>query len=102
MEVKIQIDRIDYGGVARRALPIVLERLSAAHEDSKLIPLLQKLGDMPGGAAQSVLNVLPQRTKDQIAAAMLESCRDELAGLINDFAAKKGFDITVSNITLTP
>lgn len=102
MELKIQIDKIDYGSIAEQAIPAAIQRLNASHSDSRLAAVLQKLGGAPGGAARAMLNVLPQEMKDQVAAALLESYRDELTGLINEFAARKGLDITITDVELKP
>ncbi len=102
MELKFTIDKIDYGGIAKKAIPIVIKKLSASHADGKLAQILQKMGNAPADVAKVMLNALPQDMKDQVAVLLLQSYKEELTGLLNDFAAKKGVEITVSNIEINP
>lgn len=102
MELKIKIDKIDYGGIAQQAIPVVIEKMGDSHGDGKIMQVLQKLGDAPAGVARVMLNALPQEMKDKIAVMLLQSYKEELTGMINDFAEKKGIEIEVSDIELVP
>lgn len=98
IELKIQIDEIDYGGIAQHALPAVLERARNSRGDSKVIHALQGLGRMPAGAMKLMLNAMPQDTKDSITLAFLNAYKDDLSEQINKFAAQKGIQLTVKSI----
>ncbi len=100
MELRIKIDKMDYGGILQQAIPVVLEKLGTSHGGGKMLPLLRRLGDAPAGAARAALNVLPQEMKDRIAVLILQSYKEELVGMIHDFAARKGIEVTVSDIEL--
>ena len=98
IELRIKLDHIDYGGLAQQALPVVLEKLSETHGDSKALQILRGLGGLPGGAVKTMLNAMPQGTKDAVALAFLQSYKEELAGQVNHFAQSKGIQVDVVEI----
>lgn len=98
IELRIQIDRIDYGALAQQALPKVLEHLQNTKGDSKAVQALQGLGHLPADAVKLMLSAMPQDTKDAIALAFLKSYQEEIAGQVNKFAAQKGVQLTVTGI----
>lgn len=98
IELRVEIDRIDYGSLAQQAIPFAIKRLSVSHGDSKIVQVLQSLGGLPAGAAKLMLNAMPQETKDAVALAFLQSYKDELAELINNFAEQKGLSLTITDI----
>ncbi len=98
LEVKINISDLDYGSIAQQALPVVLERLRSSRGDGKIIQILQGLGHLPSDAVQMMISAMPQDTRDAIALAFLNSCRDELAEQISKFAAHKGVQLTITGI----
>lgn len=98
IEVKIQIDRIDYGGLAQQALPTVLERLQSTKGDSKAVQALQGLRHLPADAMKMMLNAMPQDVKDSIALAILKSYQEEIAARVNKLAAQKGVELSVTGI----
>lgn len=98
IELHVGIDRIDYGSLAQQAIPIAIRKLSVSHGDSKIVHVLQGLGGIPAGAAKMMLNAMPQDTKDAVALAFLQSFKDELADLINNFAEQKGLALTITDI----
>lgn len=98
IELKIQIDRIDYGGLAQQTLPTVLERLQSTKGDNKAVQALQGLGHLPAGAMKMMLNSMPQDVKDSIALALLKSYQEEIAAQVNKLAAQKGVELTVTGI----
>lgn len=98
IEVRIKIDRIDYGGLAQQALPTVLERLQNTKGDNKAVQALQGLGRLPADAMKMMLNAMPQDVKDSIALAFLKSYQEEIAAQVNKLAAQKGVELTVAGI----
>ncbi|MBD5162240.1 MAG: hypothetical protein HDT14_09550 [Oscillibacter sp.] len=98
IEVKIQIDQIDYGGLAQQALPTVLERLQGSKGDSKAAQALKGLGHLPADAMKMMLNAMPQDVKDSIALAFLKSYQEEIAAQVNRLAAQKGVQLTVTGV----
>lgn len=98
IELHINIDHIDYGGLAQQVVPLAMSKLSASHGDSKVLHALQGLGSLPSSAVKVMLNAMPQEAKDTIALAFLQNYKDEITQQINRFAESKGISVVISDI----
>lgn len=98
IELKIFIDELDYGDAAKQAVAAAIKHLAKHKPDSKVLPVLKKMGGLPGGAVKAMVNALPQDTQDALALALLSSYKEELVDQLNRFAGKKGVKINISDI----
>ena len=65
MEIKLKVNRINYGDLAAWCLPMLSDKL--AKEDGAIPNLLSKLATMSPGVARGMLNALPEEKKNELA-----------------------------------
>lgn len=97
MEVKIKVSEVNYGAAVDVLMPVLLEKLSASSNPIMKI-MLGKLKGLSGPAAKAALDMLPQETKDELAAACLNHYSEEIAKLVVNLAEKKGIDVQVDSV----
>lgn len=98
VEVKIQISDIDYGDIAEKAIPIVIEKMLEKRQGGKLEKVLSKLKLLPAAFVKSSLRLLDQDTQDELAAFFLNENKETILKHINSFATEKGVQIKVESL----
>lgn len=97
VEIKININDVDYESIAKFALPIVLEKLS----DNKNLSFLNELSANPQVAenvVSAVLNTLPDEMKNHMVSSALKCYNDKIANALNNILADKKIKAHVSLI----
>lgn len=97
IEVKIKISEVDYGAAVDVLMPVLLEKLSSSSNPIVKI-MAGKLNGLSGPAAKAALDMLPQETKDELAAACFNHYSGEIAKLVVNLAEKKGIDVQVDSV----
>ena len=97
IEVKIKISEVDYGAAIDVLMPVLLDKLSSSSSPIVKI-LLGKLKGMSGPAAKAALDMLPQETKDELAAACLNHYNEEISKLMVNVAQQKGIKVQVESV----
>ncbi|MDE6589398.1 MAG: hypothetical protein K2K53_03425 [Oscillospiraceae bacterium] len=97
IEVKIKISEVDYGAAIDVLMPVLLDKLSSSSSPIVKI-LLGKLKGLSGPAAKAALDMLPQETKDELAAACLNHYSEEISKLMVNVAQQKGINVQVENV----
>lgn len=97
IEVKIKISEVDYGAAIDVLMPVLLNKLSSSSSPIIKI-LLGKLKGMSGPAAKAALDMLPQETKDELAAACLNHYSGEISKLMVNVAQQKGINVQVESV----
>lgn len=98
VEIKIKISDIDYGDIAEKAIPIVIDKMLEKRKGGKLEKALSKLKTLPAAFVKSSLRLLDQDTQDELAAFFLNENRETILGYINSFATDKGVKIKVESL----
>ncbi len=97
IEVKIKISDVDYSAAVDVLMPVLLDKLSGT--SNPIVSLvLGKAKGLPANAAKAALDVLPQETKDELAAACLNHYSEEIAKLMASMAMQKGIKIQVDGV----
>lgn len=97
IEVKIKISEVDYGAAIDVLMPVLLDKLSDSSSPIVKI-LVGKLKGMSGPAAKAALDMLPQETKDELAAACLNHYSEEISKLMVSVAQQKGIKVQVEGV----
>lgn len=100
IEVKLKISEVDYGTAVDVLMPVLLDKLSSSGNPIVQI-LLEKLNGMSGPAAKAALDMLPQETRDELAAACLNHYSTEISGLMVSMARQKGLRVQVEGVEVS-
>ena len=95
MELTLKVSNIDYNSIAQKLLPILENKLAD--------------GSIPGGSlisglltperAVSMLNMLPQSTKDSILVQYVKQNQDQIARQLEQFASSEGVKLQVDQVS---
>jgi len=97
IEVKIKISDVDYSAAVDVLMPVLRDKLSVTGNPIFSL-VLGKAKGLPANAAKAALDVLPQETKDELAAACLNHYSEEIAKLMASMAMQKGIKIQVDGV----
>jgi len=98
IEVKIKINEVDYGAAVDVLMPVLLDKLCSLCDPVTKILLGKR---MSGPAAKAALDKLPQRTKEELAAACLNHYSEEISRLMVNVAAQKGIGVQVGGVEVS-
>lgn len=100
IEIKIDINSIDYGDVLDKALPEMLPKL-VNHKS----PLVQKVIDNISGKAsipaKAIINLLPKDLQDEVATAFFNNYREKIVNSITDTLNEQGIKISISDVNVS-
>lgn len=99
IEVKVNIQDVDYAAAVEVLMPVLLERLSLS-SNPLASALLGKTNSLPAAAAKAALEVLPKNVKDELSAACLNHYSTEIAQAISSLAAQKGIYLHVDAVEI--
>ena len=100
IEIKLQISEVDYASASDSILPVLLERLPLP-DNAIAAAALKKIRKLPVGAAHAALKILPQKTKDELAAACVNHYREQLSEKAVSMAGQKGVSLKVDGIQVS-
>lgn len=105
IQIKMYFSEIDYKSLVKAAYPYVSQKLAKDEGHSKIFSLLNMIGGLSGDRAEKIiisfLDILSQEEKDDIAARIISSYKDEIITFINNFAEEKGLVITVASLDVS-
>ncbi len=96
MEIKAKIGNIDYTNIIKNALPLLKEK-----NDSKIMGILSGIINMPGDLPMKMISAMPQETKDELVAYIINSKKEKFISIITESLEKKGFPIEISDLEIT-
>ncbi len=96
MEIKAKIKNIDYENIIRNALPLLKEK-----SDSKIMGIISGIINMPGDLPMKMISAMPQETKDELVAYIINSKKEKFINIITESLEKKGFPIEISDLEIT-
>jgi len=100
IKVEIKIRDIDYGDIADKVIPIVLQKLNEKDEPSKLVKILAGMKGMPNKIVKAALSVLPQQTKDELAVHFLSEYKADIVACINRMAEENQIAIEIEEVSI--
>ncbi len=95
--ITVKVDELDYGALVKKLLPIAKGKLSSY--DTRVARILAGALAVGGGAAAEIINGLPEKTKDALAAALINGGRERIAEAAQDAAKAHGIDIKIRDIS---
>ncbi len=96
MEIKAKIGNIDYANIIKNALPLLKEK-----NDSKIMGIISGIINMPGDLPMKMISAMPQETKDELVAYIINSKKEKFISIITESLEKKGFPIEISDLEIT-
>ena len=98
MEIKITVDDINYSEVIEKCLPLVRDKLK--EKDGALPQILSGLASLPPSMAAAMLDRLPQETKDEAVALLINKNKDKLIEKAEEYAARNDITLKISDLTV--
>ena len=93
MEIRVKIDNIDYDTIIKNALPLLKEK-----NDSKIISVISGFFNMPGNLAMKMISAIPQQTKNELVAYIINLKKETISNIITDSLGNKGFPVEVGDL----
>lgn len=95
MEIRAKIGNIDYDNIIKNALPILKEK-----SDNKIVGIISNIINMPGELPMKMISALPQETKDELAAYIINSKKETIINIITESLEKRGFPVEISDFDI--
>lgn len=92
VELKVQLDEIDYSSIAEMALPIMKEKLKGSTVGSMI-------DNVPASALNGFLKFIPQDKKDEIVIGIVNQYEDRIIRFLEKAAADKGVNVKVKGVS---
>lgn len=96
MEIKIKIENIDYADLAVALMPLIRGKLQ--EKPGAVAKILAGLTSLPEGLIRTTLGALPQDTKDEIAAMLINENQEKLIAMIQNYAKENGVSLTIGSL----
>lgn len=100
IKLEIIIDNIEYGEIAEKVIPIVLQKLSEKEDRSRLVKILSNVNGLSNKVAKVTLSLLSQDCKDDLAVYFLSDYKEEIVDYANQFIKANQIAIEVSEINI--
>lgn len=97
MEIRINIDNIDYDALADRMMPMLIEQMANDKDDvvTRLMLLSQGFTE---STVKMILSRMSQQKKDELLAKLINKNKSKIMGLFTDMAAGQGIRLTVTDV----
>ena len=96
MEIRIIVDEINYSEVVTKCLPLVRDKLK--EKEGTLPKVVSRLASLPPSMAAAMLDKLPQETKDEVAALLINKNKERLIEKAEEYAAKNDITLKISDL----
>jgi hypothetical protein len=98
MELKLKVNRINYGNLAEKFLPMLSDKL--AKEEGAIPRLLSKLAALSPGMAKGMLNVLPDETKNEMVVYLINKNKQQILDGFARYMREQGIDIEIGDLSI--
>lgn len=95
MKIKAEIGSIDYDNIIKNALPLLKEK-----SDSKIMNIISGIINMPGELPLKMISAIPQETKNDLVAYIINSKKDAIINVMSESLAKRGFPVEICDIEI--
>ena len=96
MEIRIIVDEINYSDLVIKCLPLVRDKLK--EKEGTLPKVISGLANLPPSMAAAMLDKLPQETKDEVAALLINKNKERLIEKAEEYAAKNDIALKISDL----
>ena len=101
LKIEVLIGNIQYGDIAEKLLPKIIEKMSQKEDAGRLAKILDEIKNMSGKLARGVLNSLSDAVKEEILVYFLEKYRFTIISSLNEMAKENEIQVEVRNIDVT-
>ena len=97
MEIKINIDDIDYESAAEMMMPMLIDHFSKDRDNvmAQLLILSQGLTEK---AVKAVLSRMTQKQKDELLVKLTNNYKPQIKKLLTDMALSQGIRLTITDV----
>ncbi|MBR4862870.1 MAG: hypothetical protein IKU09_11795 [Firmicutes bacterium] len=95
MKITLEINDIDYGALTAQFLPLVRDKL--AEKDGTAMAILAKIAEMPPETAGKMVNLLPQKTRDELILMLLHKNKEKIILAAESYAHKNGLRFRIDD-----
>ena len=95
MEIKIQIDDIDYAALVDVAMPLLKDKLAKPGATTQL---LGSILNLPSGMVKAVVNRLPEDKKNQLAATLINGNKEKIIATVEQTAGASGVRVRIRDL----
>ena len=95
MHLHLKLKTINYGDIAVKAMPMLVERQGGFPGFTGLI--LDAFAGLPEGLVREVFDTLSVERKNQIVAAFASEKKNQILSLLNRVSAERGLGVTLSD-----
>ncbi len=96
MEIRIIVDEINYSDLIIKCLPLVRDKMK--EKEGTLPKVVSGLASLPPSMAAAMLDKLPQETKDEVAALMINKNKDKIIEKAEEYAARNDVALKISDL----
>lgn len=98
MEIKINVDNINYDSVLKVLLPL-LNKNSGGSENKIANKFIKMLGK--GNFASKMLSLIPQESKDNMVMSFVNDQKDFIIGMISEKMSEFGIEAEINDIEIS-
>lgn len=96
MKIVLDVGQIDYAAIAVKALPLLRDRIRDM--DGPAARMLGSLASLPEPLVRTTVAAMPESTKDQMVAYLVNSNEERIIAATQSFAEKQGICLAVNSI----
>ncbi len=97
MKIILEAGEIDYAGILIKFMPMIRDKLKDL--DGAMPKMIGGLTALPAPVVRGAVNALPQDTKDQMVAYLINHNGEKILSAAQGFAEKQGISIAFNSIT---
>lgn len=97
MKIILEAGEIDYAGILIKFMPMIRDKLKDL--DGAMPKMIGGLAALPAPVVRGAVNALPQDTKDQMVAYLINHYGEKILSAAQGFAEKQGISIAFNSIT---
>ena len=98
IEIKIDVSEVDYDSAVSTLIPMLMKKQS---DKNPVFAVLKKMDGLPVGAAKAALNVLPRKTRDELAVACLNLYSEDISRELTKLVGKNGIQMKVESVQVS-
>ena len=95
MKITLEVNDIDYGALMQQFLPLIRDKL--AEQDGTAMAILSKIAEMPPETAGKMVNLLPQKTRDELVLMLINKNKEKITAAAQTIAHKNGIHFRIDD-----
>ncbi|MCD8158325.1 MAG: hypothetical protein LUD77_05345, partial [Clostridiales bacterium] len=99
IKISVNIQAVDYEGIAEYILPLAAEKAKAYSGDDIFIKAFGKMKYISEGLGKTFLQALPQETKDELVIYLINNYQDDIVRMVNKHLQKNNIKIKINNMS---